>query len=127
VPKVSKETASEASVAEGYEGHSERLENGYTVTFESYSADLDVRPLLRGLPGDRCHCPHWGYVISGELRFDYGDRTETFVAGDAYWVLPGHVTWIAAGTEVVEFSPTADRDRTIAQIERNVRDREEPP
>ena len=31
--------------------------------------DVDASPLLRGLPDDRCPCPHWGYVFTGRLTF----------------------------------------------------------
>ena len=28
-------------------------------------AGADFTPLLVGLPGDLCQCPHWGYVVEG--------------------------------------------------------------
>src|SRR5437660_12106494 len=39
----------------------------YTVSFEAFHADVDPAELFRGLPDDRCQCPHWGYVVSGRL------------------------------------------------------------
>ena len=57
--KASKETASESMVVEGYEGHFEEI-GGYTVGFETYTADADLAPLFVGLPDDRCQCPHLG-------------------------------------------------------------------
>ena len=44
----------------------EQLE-GYTVNFTSFREDIDGTPLLKGLPDDRCQCPHWGYVITGRI------------------------------------------------------------
>ena len=35
------------------------------------------RPLLRGLPGDACPCPHWGYVFTGSFVIRYADHEET--------------------------------------------------
>ena len=35
--------------------------DGYTVNFTSIREDSDLAPLLKGLPGDSCQCPHWGY------------------------------------------------------------------
>ena len=44
-----------------------------------------------GLPDDSCQCPHWGYVLKGELTFRFADREEVFEAGDAFYLPPGHV------------------------------------
>ena len=30
-------------------------------------AGADFTPLFAGLPGDRCDCPHWGYVVEGSI------------------------------------------------------------
>ena len=46
---------------------------------------------MKGLPDDRCHCPHWGYVLKGRLTFRFADRDEVFEAGDAFYLPPGHV------------------------------------
>ncbi len=37
--------------------------DGYTVSFTSLLEDIDATPFMKGLPDDRCQCPHWGYVI----------------------------------------------------------------
>ena len=59
MPKTSKATASESMELDGYEGHFENLEGGYTVGFETYTADADLTPLFAGLPNDQCQCGHW--------------------------------------------------------------------
>ena len=51
--KVSKAGASQTEEMEGFEGHYEDL-GGYTVGFETYSADADLAPFFQGLPDDRC-------------------------------------------------------------------------
>lgn len=94
--------------------------DGYTVGFETYQLDVDPGEFFRGLPDDRCQCPHWGVVTSGSITFRYADRTETYVAGDAYYAPPGHTPLITAGTEVVEFSPTEELGRTMAVVEANL-------
>jgi hypothetical protein len=94
--------------------------DGYTVGFESYHADADGAPFFRGLPGDRCQCPHWGVVVSGRLVFRYPDGEETFHAGDAYYARPGHTPEVSAGTEVVEFSPTEQLQATMAVVSANM-------
>ena len=50
MPKASKETASEHETLEGYEGHFEHFEGGWTVGFETYTQDADLAPLLQGAP-----------------------------------------------------------------------------
>ena len=81
MPKASKATASESMTLEGYEGHFEHFEGGYSVGFETYTADADLAPLFVGLPDDRCQCPHWGYVIKGKVKFTFTDgHEETYEA-----------------------------------------------
>jgi hypothetical protein len=106
MPKVSKNTASETVVVNGLEVHLENFAGGYTVCFESHSADADLAPIFRGLPDDRCQFPRWGYVVQGRTAFRFADRVETYETGDAYYVPPGHTPIHYAGTEIVEFSPT---------------------
>ena len=120
MPKASKSTASESMQVEGYEGHYENLEGGYTVAFETYTADADPGDLFKGLPDDRCQCAHWGYVIKGKVMFRTGDGEETFETGDAYYVGPGHTPVMYEGTEVVEFSPTEQLQQTIAVVQKNM-------
>ena len=93
---------------------------GYTVGFETFRADADATPFFRGLPDDRCQSPHWGYVIEGSVTFRYADREETFTAGDAYVMAPGHLPHPYAGTEVVEFSPTEALQATMAVVGANL-------
>ena len=120
MPKASKTTASESVEVEGYEGHFESMDDGYTVAFERYSADVDLTPFFQGLPDDRCQCAHWGYVIAGKVTFHTSSGDETFEAGDAYYVGPGHTPELYAGSEVVEFSPTEELQRTMEVVSRNM-------
>jgi hypothetical protein len=122
MPKASKATARESVEVEGYEGHFEEFEGGYTVGFEKYTADADLAPYFRGLPDDRCQCAHWGYVIAGKVTFRTAAGEETFVSGDAYYVPPGHTPVLFAGTEVVEFSPTAELQQTLEVVTKNMED-----
>jgi hypothetical protein len=76
----------------------------YTVAFERFPEDIDPAWAFAGLPGDRCPCPHWGMVTSGQITFRWPDHEETYVEGDAYYAPPGHLPLITGGTSVVEFS-----------------------
>ena len=121
MPKVSRETASETVAMEGLDVRLENLEGGYSVCFESHTADADLAELFRGLPDDRCQLPRWGYVLEGNVTFRFADREETYEAGDAYYVPPGHTPVHHAGAEIVEFSPTDALGETIGAVMQNLR------
>ena len=120
MPKVSKATASEHVEVEGYEGHMERVAGGYTIAFERYTENADLSPFFDGLPDNRCQAEHWGYVIKGKVTFKFADHDETFEAGDAYYAPPGHTPVLYADTEIVEFSPTEELDRTMEVVTQNM-------
>jgi hypothetical protein len=101
------------------EGRYVELDN-YTVSFERFPIASDPGPLFAGLPDDRCQCPHWGYVVRGSFSAAYADGEETFHAGDAYYLPPGHLTKLGADTEVVEFSPTKQLQETMAVVGANM-------
>ncbi len=118
--KISKSAAPDAFTMEGYEGAFGEVD-GYTVGFETYTADADLAPLFKGLPDDRCQCPHWGVVLKGKLTYRYADGSEeTIEAGEAYYAPPGHLPHLHAGTEVVEFSPTGDLEKTMEVVSKNM-------
>jgi hypothetical protein len=94
--------------------------DAFTVGFENYPEDVDPAPLFTGLPDDRCQCPHWGVVQSGQITFRWSDREETYGAGDAYFAGPGHLPLIAAGTSLIEFSPTDALQQTMSVIDANL-------
>lgn len=70
---------------------------------------VDFTPLFKGLPGDMCQCPHWGYVLAGSIRLRFADGTEeTNTAGDVYYWRGGHTGWTDEGVTFLEWSPTAE-------------------
>jgi hypothetical protein len=94
-------------------------QGGLTIAFEQLRAGVETAPIYRGLPDDACQSAHWGYVISGRLRIVRADGTEeTVAAGQAYFMPPGHNVVIEEDAEVVEFSPAADRARTMEHAAR---------
>ena len=119
--KVAKDTATGGGEFGPVTDRSEELEGGYTVNFVEFHADIDATPLLKGLPDDRCQCPHWGYVVKGSLTFRYADREEVFGAGDAFYTPPGHVpVKHQPGTEIVIFSPAEELNETNAVMAKNM-------
>jgi hypothetical protein len=93
---------------------------GNTVAFEPFHVDVDPAPLFRGLPDDRCQCPHWGVVVAGRITMRFADHDETYTAGDAYYIPPGHLPLVIAGSEVVEFSPTELLQQTMRVVGANM-------
>jgi hypothetical protein len=79
-------------------------------------AGTDLRPALAGLPGDRCPCPHWGYMIDGRLEM-HGERgVSTYEAGQAFYWEPGHAPVALTDCEYVDFSPSEDLERVVEHI-----------
>jgi hypothetical protein len=87
---------------------------------EHFPAGAVTAPLFKGLPDDRCQCPHWGYLLKGSMRVFYKDHEEVINAGDAYYLAPGHTTAFDEETEVVEFSPKGEYQKTIEVAARNM-------
>ena len=89
------------------------------VGFATYHQVMDLGLLLKGSPDDRCQCPHWGYVLKGRMQVRYADHEEVVTAGDAYYLAPGHIPLLQAGTEIVEFSPRSEYQKMMEVTERN--------
>ena len=120
MPKVSRESAEIMDVGMVEDRHAD-LE-AYTVNFVTFRQDVDATPLLRGLPDDRCQCPHWGQVVKGRLTYRFADHDEIFEAGDAFYLPPGHIpVQNDPGSEVLQFSPTKEFQETEAVMMKNVR------
>jgi len=105
MPKVSRETADLNAFGPVEDRHMD-IDGGYTVNFLTFNVDSDGTELVRGLPGDQCQCPHWGYVFKGKLTFRTDRGEEVFGPGDAFYLPPGHIPIIEAGSEYLQFSPS---------------------
>jgi len=120
MPKVSKESveAQDHGPVLDYAGELD----GYTVNFVTFrQEDLDHTDLLKGLPDDRCQCPHWGYVLKGRVGYRFADREEVFEAGDAFYLPPGHIPVTnEPGSEILQFSPAEALQETGAVIMKNI-------
>jgi hypothetical protein len=121
MPKVSKESATQGGEFGPVTDRNDDVE-GYRIGFTSFREDIDATPLMKGLPDDRCQCPHWGYVIAGRVTFRYADHEEVFEAGDAFYTPPGHVpVKHEPGTEFVMFSPAEQLEQTEAVMMKNMK------
>jgi hypothetical protein len=78
---------------------------------------VDFTPLFKGLPGDMCQCPHWGYVLSGSIHLRYADGTEEVMqAGDAYYWPAGHTGWTDEGVTFLEVSPAEELQPVLEHL-----------
>lgn len=118
MPKVSKQTAEATDIGVGHVY--EQVTADHEIAILDLREDVDMAPLLKGLPDDRCTCPHWGYVVNGRVTFSFADHTEVFEAGDGFYVGPGHSPAAVAGTEYVMFSPVDRMVEVNEVIERNL-------
>lgn len=120
MPKVSKDTATDVKDFGPAIDRSVELD-GQSISFVSIKESHSLAPMLKGLPGDACHCPHWGYLFSGRITVTYADHEEVIEAGEAFYMSPGHVPAAEAGSEFVQFSPADKLAETLAAINANVR------
>ena len=96
-------------------GYSSRFADwgGITVAFEKAHAGQDASSMVEDLPGGRCQAPHWGYLFSGKIVVHYADRDETIEGGQAYYIEPGHNIEFLEDSDALEFTPTAELEKTF--------------
>jgi hypothetical protein len=119
MPKVSKESAAHVEDHGAVQDRHEDV-GDYTINFVSFRQDVDGTPLLKGLPGDSCNCPHWGYVLKGKVTYRFADHEEVTEAGDAFYTPPGHIPVAEAGAEFVQFSPSLELQAVAAAMLKNM-------
>lgn len=75
---------------------------------------VDTTPLFQGLEGDLCQCPHWGYVLRGQLTVTYADGSlETVKGQDLFYWPKGHNVKVDHDAEIVMFSPQHEHSHVI--------------
>jgi len=80
----------------------------------SLAAGADIAPLLKGLEGDLCQAPHWGYLIDGEVTVTFADgKAEHLAAGDLFYWKPGHTVKVGKDAEVILFSPQKEHTEVL--------------
>ncbi len=78
------------------------------------SAGVDTTPLFQGLDGNACQCPHWGFVIRGQITTtDAKGVEETVNANDLFYWPPGHNVKVMQDAEIVMFSPQREHKHVI--------------
>lgn len=80
----------------------------------SLSAGVDTTPLFQGLEGNMCQCPHWGFVLLGQLTTTDADgKQETVNANDLFYWPPGHNVKVDSDAEIIMFSPQREHSHVI--------------
>ena len=80
----------------------------------SLSSGVDTTPLFQGLEGNSCQCPHWGFVVRGQLTTtDATGARETAKENDLFYWPPGHNVKVDADAEIVMFSPQREHTHVI--------------
>jgi len=92
-------------------------EGGMAVAFVRLQKGTDMAPALAGLPDDLCPCPHWGYMLKGQLKMKTKTGDEVYKAGQAFYWSPGHAPEALADCEYVDVSPADE----MAAVLRHVR------
>ncbi len=81
------------------------------------SAGVDTTPLFQGLEGNLCQCPHWGFVLRGQLTTtNASGARETVHANDLFYWPPGHNVKVDADAEIVMFSPQREHSHVIKHM-----------
>jgi hypothetical protein len=87
----------------------------------SLGAGTDIAPLLKGLEGDLCQSPHWGYLIEGEVTVSYQDgEDETVSGGDLFYWPPGHTIKVSKDAEVILFSPQDQHNPVVEHLRKQL-------
>lgn len=77
-----------------------------SAEYFTLSTGVDTTPLFQGLEGNLCQCPHWGFVLNGQLTTtDKNGVQETVKAHDLFYWPPGHNVKVDADAEIIMFSP----------------------
>jgi hypothetical protein len=87
-----------------------------TVGLFSLPQGTDLRPLLMGLEGDLCPCPHWGYMLEGSLRMHTASGAQDFHQGQAFYWGPGHAPEALEDVKYVDFSPSQELEAVLSHV-----------
>lgn len=89
----------------------------------SLSAGVDTTPLFVGLEGNLCQCPHWGYVLSGQLVTTDAKGVEEKVSEkDLFYWPPGHNVKVLEDAEIIMFSPQEQHTHVIDHMKEMVKE-----
>jgi hypothetical protein len=83
----------------------------------SLGAGTDLTPLLHGLEGDMCQCPHWGYILDGSITAILTNSEQELTnKGDLFYWPPGHTIKTDEGAEFILFSPQEEHSHVMNHV-----------
>ncbi len=87
----------------------------------SLGVGTDIAPLLKGLEGDLCQSPHWGFLSDGEVTVTYSDgQEETIKDGDLFFWPAGHSVRVGRDAEIILFSPQAEHCAVVEHLKKQL-------
>ncbi len=78
------------------------------IGWEVWEGGRDVTLVSKGLLGGSYQAPRWGYMVKGRMRMKYRDHDEVIVAGEVFYMPPGHMPVTEEDCELVWFSPKGE-------------------
>jgi hypothetical protein len=88
-----------------------------SAEYFSFGAGVDTTELFVGLDGNRCQCPHWGYVLKGQITTtDTNGVQETVKANDLFYWPPGHNVKVDLDSDIIMFSPQREHTHVIDHL-----------
>ncbi|MCX6434205.1 MAG: cupin domain-containing protein [Actinobacteria bacterium] len=90
---------------------------GISCEYFTLAQGVDTTPLFAGLESDACQCPHWGYVLVGQLTTTSGAGVEETVnEGDLFFWPSGHNVRVDQDAEIIMFSPQDQHSAVIRHM-----------
>lgn len=85
-----------------------------SAEYFALAAGVDTTPLFRGLEGNLCQCPHWGYLLKGKVTtMDAYGAEETITSNDLFYWPPGHNVRVDEDADIVMFSPQHEHTHVL--------------
>ncbi|MEP0765610.1 MAG: cupin domain-containing protein [Fimbriimonadia bacterium] len=85
-----------------------------SAEYFSLSEGVDTTALFEGLDGNACQCPHWGFVLRGQITTtDASGAKETVRQNDLFYWAPGHNVRVDADADIIMFSPQREHKHVI--------------
>jgi hypothetical protein len=95
--------------------------DGVSGEYFSLAAGVDTTPLFEGLENNLCQCPHWGFVLEGQITTtDAQGGRETVKANDLFYWPPGHNVRVDVDANIIMFSPEREHTSVIDHMRRKV-------
>lgn len=95
--------------------------DGMAICLIRLEAGVRTDELFKGLPGNRCQCPHWGHIISGTMRVHSADGAGTYEAGESYHWAAGHNLEAVTDVYYLEISPCDSYDVLMDHVHSKLR------